>query len=55
VAAVPIVSQKKKKKDSRMGEKRKVYRILGGNPEGKRPLGRLDVGGWIILKRILEG
>jgi hypothetical protein len=23
-----------------MGEKRNVYRILVGNPEGKRPLGR---------------
>jgi hypothetical protein len=23
-----------------MGEKRKVYRILVGKPEGKRPLGR---------------
>jgi hypothetical protein len=26
---------------SRMGEKRNVYRILVGKPEGKRPLGRL--------------
>jgi hypothetical protein len=25
---------------ARMGEKRKAYRILVGNPEGKRPLGR---------------
>jgi hypothetical protein len=24
-----------------MGEKRNAYRILVGNPEGKRPLGRL--------------
>jgi hypothetical protein len=24
-----------------MGEKRKVYRLLVGKPEGKRPLGRL--------------
>jgi hypothetical protein len=23
-----------------MGEKRNAYRIMGGNPEGKRPLGR---------------
>jgi hypothetical protein len=23
-----------------MGEKRNVYRLLGGKPEGKRPLGR---------------
>jgi hypothetical protein len=26
---------------ARMGEKRKVYRLLVGKPEGKRPLGRL--------------
>jgi hypothetical protein len=26
---------------TRMGEKRKVYRLLVGKPEGKRPLGRL--------------
>jgi hypothetical protein len=25
---------------ARMGEKRNAYRILEGNPEGKRPLGR---------------
>jgi hypothetical protein len=25
---------------ARMGEKRNVYRILLGKPEGKRPLGR---------------
>jgi hypothetical protein len=25
---------------ARMGEKRDVYRILVGKPEGKRPLGR---------------
>ena len=25
---------------ARMGEKRRVYRILVGKPEGKRPLGR---------------
>jgi hypothetical protein len=24
-----------------MGEKRKVYKVLVGNPEGNRPLGRL--------------
>jgi hypothetical protein len=24
----------------RMGEERKVYRVLAGKPEGKRPLGR---------------
>jgi hypothetical protein len=26
---------------ARMGEKRNVYRLLVGKPEGKRPLGRL--------------
>ena len=25
---------------ARMGERRKVYRVLVGKPEGKRPLGR---------------
>jgi hypothetical protein len=34
-----------------MGEKRNAYKVLMGNPEGKRPL---DVGGWTILKWILE-
>jgi hypothetical protein len=28
---------------ARMGEKRNVYRLLVGKPEGKRPLGRPDV------------
>jgi hypothetical protein len=37
-----------------MGEKRNTYRILVGKPEGKRPLGRKDVGGCAILKWILE-
>jgi hypothetical protein len=37
-----------------MGEKRNAYRVLVGKPEGKRPLGRLDVGGRIILRWILE-
>jgi hypothetical protein len=33
-----------------MEEKRNAYRILVGKREGKRPLGRQDVGGWKILK-----
>jgi hypothetical protein len=37
-----------------MGEKKNAYRLLVGKAEGKRPLGRLDVGGWIILGCILE-
>jgi hypothetical protein len=35
---------------ARMGEERKVYRVLVGKPEGKRPLGRprrdLGKNGW---------
>jgi hypothetical protein len=34
---------------ARMGEGRGVYRVLVGRPEGKRPLGRLGVGGRITL------
>jgi len=34
---------------ARMGEKRGVYRVLLGKPEGKRPLGRPRLDGWIIL------
>jgi hypothetical protein len=30
---------------ARMGEKRNVYRLLVGKPEGRRPLGRPKVGG----------
>jgi hypothetical protein len=37
----------------RMGEKKNAYRILVGNPEGKRPLGR-PRRRWGILKWILE-
>jgi hypothetical protein len=37
-----------------LGKERSVYRVLVGKPKGKRPLGRLDVGGSIILKWILE-
>jgi hypothetical protein len=32
-----------------MEEERGVYRVLVGKPEGKRPLGRPDVDGRIIL------
>jgi hypothetical protein len=38
----------------RMGEKRNVYKLLVGKPEGKRPLGRPRLGRWIILGWILE-
>jgi hypothetical protein len=33
-----------------MGERRGVYRVLVRKPEGKRPLGRSDVDGRIILR-----
>jgi hypothetical protein len=39
---------------ARMGARMNAYRILVGNPEGRIPLGRQDVGGWTILKWILE-
>jgi hypothetical protein len=29
-----------------MGEERKVYKVLVGKPEGKRPLERPKHGGW---------
>ena len=35
-----------------MGERRGVYRVLVGKPEGKRPLGRLRRRGGIILSWI---
>jgi hypothetical protein len=35
-------------------EKRNAYSILAETPKGKRPPGRLDVGGRMILKCILE-
>jgi hypothetical protein len=37
-----------------MKGKRNAYRILVGKPEGKRLLEDQDVGGWTILKEILE-
>jgi len=39
---------------ARMGEKRGVYRILVGKPEGKRPLGRPRGNGRIILRWIFR-
>jgi hypothetical protein len=36
------------------GERRRVYRILVGRPEGMRPLGDPGVDGRIILKCILK-
>jgi hypothetical protein len=42
-----------------MGEERKVYKVLVGNPKGKRPLGRTRRSGrmrseW-VLGRVAEG
>jgi hypothetical protein len=34
---------------ARIGEKRNVYKILVGKPEGRRPLG-----GWVVLKLIFR-
>ena len=39
---------------ARMEERRGVYRVLVGKPEGKRPLGRPSVDGRIILKWIFR-
>jgi len=36
------------------GDIRGVYRVLVGNPEGKRPLGRPRRGGRIILRWIFR-
>jgi hypothetical protein len=38
-----------------MGEKRNVYRILVGKPEGKRPLGRQSRRWVDSIKTILDG
>jgi hypothetical protein len=32
---------------ARIGEKRNAYRILMGNPDGKRPLGRPEKRRWV--------
>jgi hypothetical protein len=37
-----------------MGERRGVYRVLMGKPEGKRPLGRPMRRWWIILRWIFR-
>jgi hypothetical protein len=42
------------RKCSTNGGKRNGYRIFVGKPEGRRPLEDQDVGGWTILKQILE-
>jgi hypothetical protein len=39
---------------SKNWEKRNAYRILVGNPEGQSHWEDQDVGGWTILKWILE-
>jgi hypothetical protein len=39
---------------ARMGAKRNANRILVGNPDGNRPLEDQSIGGWIILKLILQ-
>jgi hypothetical protein len=39
---------------ARTGKKRNAYRVLVGNTEGKRQVGRLHVGGRIIKKWILK-
>jgi hypothetical protein len=37
-----------------MGERRGVYRVLVGKPEGKKLLGRSDVDGRIMLRWIFR-
>jgi len=37
-----------------MGERRDGYRVLVRKPEGKSPLGRPDINGRIILRRIFR-
>jgi len=39
---------------ARLGERKYVYMVLVGKPEGKRPLGRPGVGGRIILRLIFR-
>jgi hypothetical protein len=40
---------------ARMDEEKNACRNLVAKSEGMRPFGRVDVGGWIILKWILKG
>jgi hypothetical protein len=44
----------KKYYTTRIGEKRNAYRILVGKPEERYHWEDKDVGGWTILKLILE-
>jgi hypothetical protein len=37
-----------------MGKGRVAYKVLVGNPDGKRPFGRLGAEGRIILKCIIK-
>jgi hypothetical protein len=37
-----------------MVERRSVYRVLLGNPKGKKPLGGSSLNGTIILRRIFR-
>jgi hypothetical protein len=39
---------------ARMGEKRNACWLLVVKPEGKSPLGKPYIGGWIILRWILK-
>ena len=39
---------------ARMVERKGAHRVLVGKPEGTRPLGRLRLDGWIILKWIFK-
>ena len=39
---------------ARIGERGSVYRVLVGKHEGKRPLGRPRIDGWIIVRCIFR-
>jgi hypothetical protein len=41
----PDIVRQVKANVARMGEERKVFKVLVGKPEGKRPLGRWDQNG----------